>query len=169
MSNSLPAGDYSPFRMSFRDASDEVGFFGGYGELVTEEDYDAQRAAFVAFVTAVDGITIGQIVETEYAGILTVVNPIAVPTNPVAQRENKLLVRYYDAINFAKFTLSIPTINLTNLVFEADARDFVSKTLWVGGGTNMSTFVTAFQAFAKNPLTGNATVIKSLQFVGRNT
>lgn len=163
----LPAGTYAPWSITFRDATDEIGNMGAFASVLTAANFDSKRADFTAFVTAVDGITIGQIVKHAY-GIETVVNPIAIPTSAAAQRENKLLVRYYDALTFERMTLTVPTVNLANLVFNTDAKDFVSMEQWVGGGTNMETFVAAFTSFVKNPRTGNNVVVQSLQYVGRN-
>lgn len=165
----LPAGTYSPFRIALRDKGGEIGSFGAYGKLVTAANFADQLTEFAAFVAAVAAITLGQIVDHEYAGILTIVNPVANASSASAQRENKLLVRFYDGTTFEKFTATIPTIDLPNLVFETDAKDFVSKTLWGAGGAVMTDFVAAWQSFVHAPRTDNLTVIESLEYVGRNT
>lgn len=164
----LPAGTYSPYRASFKDISKEIGTFRVFGLPLTETDFDANQAVAATFLNALNAITLGVIVETEY-GILTVINPVGFPSNPSAQRENKLLVRFWDVTTFEKFTATIPTIDLPNLVFETDAKDFVSKSAWAAGGAVMTNFVTAWQAFVVNPRTGNLTNIESLEYVGRNS
>jgi hypothetical protein len=167
----LPAGIYSPFSMSLKDRSKEIGVFSIYGKLLDAENFDANQTLATDFVGALNGITLGVIVETTY-GIQTIINPVGYPGSSSAQRENKVLVRYYDDTTFEKLTASIPTVDVPNLYFETDARDYVSKTGWAGSNTGsnaMTVFVAAWLAFVANPRTNNLTLIDSLEFVGRNT
>jgi len=164
----LPAGDYSPYRQSFRDKGGEIGSFGVYGLPLSAANFTAYIALAQDFQNAVEAITLGVVTQVEY-GILTIVNPISNASSPSAQRENKLLVRYHDATTLEKMTATIPTIDLPNLVFETDAKDFVSKTAWGAGGAVMTDFVAAWEDFVVNPRTENLTVIDSLEYVGRNT
>jgi len=164
----LPAGVYSPFSCSFKDISKEIGTMRVFGALLSDENWVDQQTLASAFIAALNAVTLGVIVEWTY-GNQVISNPVAFPSNPSAQRENKLLVRYFDNSTFEKLTATIPTIDLPNLVFETDAKDFVSKTLWAAGGAVMTGFVSAWQAFVVNPRTDNATTISALEFVGRNT
>lgn len=161
----LGAGTYSPFAASFRDKGGEVGTFRAYGLVMSEDDYDANQALRTSFVTALDAAVLGVLIQSDYGGELRIVNPVAKAASASAQRENKLLVRYYDSVTFAKFTASIPTIDLPQLVFETDARDFVSQ----ASPAFIVTLKSTWQAFIVNPETNNLTVIDSMEFVGRNT
>jgi len=164
----LPAGAYSPYRLSLKDISKEIGTFSVYGLLLDAETWDDNQALATSFFNSLNAITLGVAVEQEY-GTLNILNPVGFPSSSSAQRENKLLVRFYDSTTYEKFTATIPTIDTPNLVFETDAKDFVSKTVWGAGGAVMTTFVTNWQAFVVNPRTNNLTTISSLEFVGRNT
>jgi len=159
----LPVGTYSPFRISLRDKSNEVGSFSAYGFLLTAENFAAQLALATTFRQKLEAITLGVTTQMEY-GILTVVDPVSLPVSPSAQRENKLLVRYHDAVTLKVMTATIPTISLPSLVFLTDANDFVDLTT----PSFMSGLVTAWEDFVTNPETGNLTIIDSAQFVGRN-
>jgi len=162
---SLGAGTYSPIEISLRDKGGEVGTMRAYGITITEADFDDDQTLRTAFVTAIDGATLGQLIQSNYGGELRIVNPVSKASSASAQRENKLLVRYYDSVTFEKFTSTIPTIDLPNLVFETDARDFVSK----ASPAAIVALVSAWQAFIVNPETQNLTLIDSLEYVGRNT
>jgi hypothetical protein len=160
----LGAGNYSPFEASFRDKGGEVGNFGVYGLLQNEDDFAANNTLAEALNTALNNATLGQEVQWSYGGIQTIVNPSGKASSASAQRENKLLIRYHDAVNLKVMTATIPTIDLPNLVFETDANDFVS----LSSPSFMSGLVTAWQAFVVNPETNNLTIIDSAQYVGRN-
>lgn len=160
----LGAGVYSPFSISFRDKGGEIGTFGVYGLALDDTSWVANQALAATFVAKLEAATLGVTVKWVY-GNETVVNPVSKAASASAQRENKLLVRYYDDTTFAKLTASIPTIDLPNLVFETDANDYVSKST----PTAISDLVTAWQAFVVNPVTGNLTIIESLEFVGKNS
>lgn len=173
---SLPIGAYAPFNISFRDKSGEVGNTSGFGILPEDLEDPIDMAlvitAFSNFILSLQAITLGTVIKWRYF-VETLNDPVTLPASPSAQRENKLLVRYHDSVTLEKATLTIPTIDLPNLSFETDAKDFVSKTVWVAGGSVMTDFVTRFQAFVRVPrpddIVSNPSVIDSLQFVGRNT
>jgi len=177
----LPIGLYQPFTIAYRDKGGEIGTMSGYGPLVdlTESDPEILQDAIIAadlawdtFLLATNAITLGVTVHAHYIQDL-LINPVSNAASASAQRENKLLVRYHSATSLQKATMTVPTIDLPNLVFETDAKDFVSKTLWTAGGTVMSDWVTAFQNFVKVPAPDDYTpelvVVDSLEFVGRNT
>jgi len=82
--------------------------------------------------------------------------------SPLAQRENKWLLRYHDATTFQKATVSIGTADLTEL---AGNSEFLVIT--AGAGLALKT---AFEAVVVSPYDASHTVIlDSVQFVGRNT
>lgn len=160
----LGAGTYSPFTASFRDKGGEVGNFGVHGILITEDDWAVDVGLGVAFLTALNAATLGVTVKWAYGGIETIVNPSGKAASVSAQRENKLLIRYHDAVNLKVLTASIPTIDLPNLVPLTEANDFMS----LASPAFMVALVSAWQAFVVNPETNNLTVIDSAEFVGRN-
>lgn len=160
----LGTGTYSPFEISYRDKGGEVGTMRVFGPVIDETDFTADVALAVAFVAALNAATLGQIISWQYGGGLTIVNPSAKATSASAQRENKLLIRYHDAVTLKVLTATIPTIDLPNLVFLTEANDFVSLI----SPSFMSGLVTAWEDFVTNPETANLTVIDSAEFVGRN-
>jgi len=81
-------------------------------------------------------------------------------TDPLAQRENKWLVRYHDT-SARKFTLELPTADLSLL---DTGSEFLDMT-----GTEAADFKTAFEAVAKSPVDQSAVTVDSIQFVGRRT
>jgi len=109
-------------------------------------------------------VTLGQLVQSNYGGELRIVNPVAKAASASAQRENKLLVRFFDSVTFKRFSYAIPTVDLPNLVFLSEARDFVDPTTPAA----VVALVSAHQAFIVNPETGNLTTIENLEYVGRN-
>lgn len=178
---SLAIGLYQPFTIAYRDKGGEIGVISGYGPLLDLEEpvaADLQTAIIAAdlawdtFLLATNAITLGVTVHAQYMQDL-LINPVSKAASASAQRENGLLVRYHSATGLQKATLTIPTIDLPNLVFLPEAEDKVSLTGWTAGGTVMSDWVTAFQNFVKVPVADDVTpelvVIDSLEFVGRNT
>jgi len=177
----LPIGLYAPFTLAYRDKGGEIGTVSGFGTLVDlteavaadlQTAVAAALAQWDAFVATTNAITLGVLVHSEYMQDL-LVNPVSNAASASAQRENKLLVRFHSAVSLQKATLTIPTIDLPNLVFLPEAEDKVSMTAWTAGGTAMSDWVTAFQNFVKVPVPDDTTpesvVIDSLEYVGRNT
>jgi len=85
-------------------------------------------------------------------------------TTVLAQRENKLLIRYHDTTTHKKFTVSIPTFDLTEL---PDHSEFLDITTAATPGNDLKV---AFEAIVVSPDDdSHAVVMDSAQFVGRNT
>lgn len=83
-------------------------------------------------------------------------------SSPLAQRENKLLLRYHGQTLNKKFRVSIPTFDLTVLMPNSEFVD-----LTTGAGAALKT---AFEAIVKSPNDATETVVlDSAQFVGRNS
>lgn len=163
----LGAGSYSPYAMSLRDHGGEVGTFGVHGLLISSANFTAYQALRDAFDAGIVGATLGVCIYSDYGGLYTIVNPISKAASVSAQRENKLLVRYYDVTTYELLTATIPTIDLPGLVFLSEANDFIQIS-----GTGTPTFITALIAawenFVVNPRTNNLTVVASMEYVGRN-
>jgi len=158
----LGAGTYSPFEISFRDKGGEVGTLSLYGIPVEPADETAMITAATAFKSALVAACLGQIIQWSYGGIQTIVNPSGNASSASAQRENKLLLRYHDATSFQKFTVSIPTFDLSLLENNSEFLDL--------GGTEGAALKSAFEAIVKSPAnSSNSVVLDSAQFVGRNT
>jgi len=125
---------------------------------LTAGNFAAQTGLVSTLYTAALDITLGSQAATN---VLAVATQSAVEnTNPLAQRENKWLVRYHDSAS-TKFTLEIPTADLSLL-------DGGTEFLNLADGGPIAAFVTAFEAVVKSPDDPTLSVtIDSIQFVGR--
>lgn len=130
---------------------------------LTAANLVAKTALISALETAVTGLVIGNLTKDE-----TVVNRITFTpgpaSSPLAQRENKWLVRYHDASNSKKFRVSIPTADLTLLLPHSEFIDITTA------ATPGKVFVDAFEAIVVSPDDdSHTTQVDSIQFVGRNS
>lgn len=160
---SLPPGTYQPATVSFLDAGNEIGTMSFYGSILTAGNIVSKTVSFAALVAAIEAITLGAKTRARYASDTTY--NAAQPTNGAA-RELKLLVQYRDSVTGAQFTTSIPTLDptLPAYVLNVNARDVIE----LDTPTEITDFITAFEAFAVNPLTGNLVTVYGLKVVGRN-
>jgi len=128
---------------------------------LTAGNYAAKSALIAALVTALEGITIGNPAKSETV-ILRDIISAAAASDPLAQRENKFLLRYHGATLNQKFQASIGTADLTQLMTNSE---FIDLT----GGTGAA-LKSAFEAIVQSPNdAAEAVVLDSVQFVGRNT
>lgn len=111
--------------------------------------------------TAIAAIVLGANNKREITYVRTDFEKIPA-SSPLAQRENKWLLRYHDATTFQKATVSIGTADLSELVGNSEFLVLTS-----GNGLALKT---AFEAVVVSPYDSTHTVIlDSVQFVGRNT
>jgi len=124
---------------------------------LTAANFTAQTGLISALFTAALDLTLGSQAGTRVLAVSTV--SAVENTNPLAQRENKWLVRYHDT-GGTKFTLEIPTADLSLLDTGTEFLDLA--------GTEAAAFKTAFEAVVKSPDDPTLTVtLDSIQFVGR--
>lgn len=160
---SLAAGNYSPASITYIDKSSEKSTLQMYGVLLTAANFDAQRTLWATLLAKIDILALGNKTRSVY-GIESIYVE-TIPSSNLAQRENKLLVLYQDVTTGQKLTMTIPTIDLEALSFLTGAGDNVA----IDTPTAVDEFVTAMNAFARNPATGNITAVYGLKFVGRNS
>lgn len=111
--------------------------------------------------TAINGLIIGVFGKDEITYSREVLSN-APANSPLAQRENKWLVRYIDETSNKKYQCSIGTADLTKLGSNSEFLDLAA-------GPGLA-FKTAFEAFAVPPDDpSHAVKVISVQFVGRNT
>jgi len=129
---------------------------------LTPANVASQETLMGNLATALAGIFIGRFVK-QTTTFARVQNGAQIPaTDPLAQRENKYLLRYHDATTFQKFTVSYGTADLS---VHLPNSEFVD--LAVDPGLAVKT---AFEAVAVSPDDStHAVVLDSIQFVGRNT
>lgn len=124
---------------------------------LTAANFTAQQGLISALYTAALDLTLGSQAATSELAVST--QSSVENTNPLAQRENKWLVRYHDTAG-TKFTVEIPTADLSLL---DTGTEFLDLT-----GTEAAAFKTAFEAVVRSPDDPTLTVtVDSIQFVGR--
>jgi hypothetical protein len=119
----------------------------------------ATTGALITLWGAIDALVLGHIASRRVTWSSTEPDDTVV-TNPLAQRENKWLVRYHDT-SARKFRVELPTADLSLL---DTGTEFLNL-----AGTEAAAFKTAFEAVAKSPDDQSAVVVDSIQFVGRRT
>lgn len=128
---------------------------------LTAANYVAKSALITALTAAVDALILGN-VNKDVTTILENIASLAPAATQLAQRENKLLLRYRDGATNQKFTVSIGTFDLSKLPLHSEFLD-----LTAGDGAALKA---AFEAIVVNPLTAaNPVTLDNAQFVGRNT
>ena len=144
----------SKLRIPFKDYTSENSTASVYVEdAITDGD-------ITVLVNAVEGLTVGGrqtavlvIEEDKDAGTP---GPAA---SPLAQRENKWLVRAVDDVTSRNVQIEIPCADLTLL---DGGTDFLTI-----GGTEAAALVAALEASGLSQ-DGNAITVNTIQFVGRN-
>lgn len=121
----------------------------------------AQQALHTALFNALEGITLGNPLKHETVLSRDILSAVA-SADPLAQRENKWLLRYHGATLNEKFQASMPTADLSQHMTNSEFVD-----LTAGNGLALKT---AFEAVVRSPGdAAEAVILDSVQFVGRNT
>jgi len=129
-----------------------------WATTLSAANFTAQTGLAAALWTAALDITLGSQSSTRLLAASTL--SAVENTNPLAQRENKWLVRYHDTAG-TKFTVEIPTADLSLLTL---GTEFLN----LDDSGPIAAFVTAFEAYAKSPDDPTLSVtVDSIQFVGR--
>jgi len=129
---------------------------------LTPSNVAAQETLVGNLLTALAGIVIGRFVKNETVYARNQTGPQIPADSNLAQRENKWLVRYHDAVSYQKMSRSFGTADLTLL---ADNSEFLVLTSGAGAA-----FKTAFEAAVVSDYdASHAVVVDSVQFVGRNS
>lgn len=154
MANDVPTNQLT---LGFVDASREASSM----QLNTRAlaDYATYLAAVQALESGLTAMTTGTL--RERASLLTTRLSNTIPAQP-SSREIKLLLRYSDNVTQRVYTTSIPTIDVSQLVFLGKT-DFVDIT----APANMVSLINAFQALVASPV-GNAVTVFEAERVGRN-
>jgi len=126
---------------------------------ITAANYAAQTTLYIALFNGVAGLTLGNVAKQSVVASVTEPD-VSIPTNNLAQREVKWLVRYHDTSG-RKFRVELPTADLS---LRENNSEFLDLT-----GTEAAAFVDAFEAVAVSPADQSAVVVDSIQSVGRNS
>jgi len=129
---------------------------------ITAANFTAQAALHAALINALEGITIGNPFRSQIVSNREQISSVG-SNDPLAQRENKWLLRYHGSTLNQKFQVSLATADLTQLV-GTDHTEFLD----LSGGTGAA-LKSAFEAVVRSPDDGSeAVVLDSVQYVGRN-
>jgi len=146
--------------ITINDYSNEKSTFQVNSIVLTAGNFAAESTEATALVTAVEALTIGEVVKQTLNQI--VLDSPATPSNVYAQREVKWNVSYIGDSSGKLFSLEIAAPDLTdNLVDNTDLADLSS--------TDWAAFIAAFEAFARSPDDLAETVtVTAARLVGRN-
>jgi hypothetical protein len=123
----------------------------------------AQQTSMSALRAAIQALILGlQVQESVVYNRVNLGAPGLGAATKQAQRENKWLIRYYDAVDFTQYSFEIPTADLSLL---PTASDHVNLVAPVAGP--WTAFKTALESVMVSP-NGNAIVATEAIFVGRN-
>jgi len=161
----MPAlGTRSFFDVTLRDATGEPTTTRFFGTPLTALDFSVQVGLQGALEAAIDDITLGEIAKDQFGVSNTISN--AIPTDPTAQREMKLLVQMQGVTSEQPFTFTVGTIDPSVLAFIPGGGDAVP----LDASAEIIAFVSAVNGYVKNPNnTAEAAEVVGLRFVGRNT
>lgn len=132
---------------------------------LTAVNIDAEYADAITMQTALDGVSRGKILKREQTA-KTSPQAVGAATDAEAQREEKALVKYYDATTFQRATCEIPAVDMTTQLaghpgyFYLENQSGSEEAEWTA-------FVAAFEASVPGP-GGNAAVVEAVLHVGRN-
>jgi len=143
------------------DFSNEKSGVTVYNGAITAVSIAGFLTNFGALRTAIEGITLGTMHQEAWIGDRELISN-TLPTNAEAQREKKWLVTYTGNTSGKKFTLEIPTADLTGrLVSGTDLANL--------SNTEIAAFITAFETIARSPDNDEENVtVQTIKFVGRN-
>ncbi|HZZ99080.1 MAG TPA: hypothetical protein VFG51_04045 [Candidatus Saccharimonadia bacterium] len=150
----------SPALLSGIDAGNEAWSFSVYGTVLTAGNMAAKEALFATLVDAAMALVLGAKKTTYYGN--EVHFAYTQPTNGAA-REIALRVSAKDATTQERFSYRLPTIDPTipEYIENVDAKDAIK----VDAPSTVVDFVTAFEAFAVSPVTGNPLGVYGLRVV----
>jgi len=146
--------------LSYLDYSNESSSFTVSAELRDDTNFDAQVTLSDALITATNALTLGNLNNQFFTqGEWSLAS---LPSDVLAQRENKWLVKYEDATTGKKYNVELPTADLANGHLQTNSDEAnLADAEWVA-------FIAAFEAYAVAPDTGNAVNFISARFVARN-
>lgn len=173
MSRRLFNGTFHEVEISYWDKSQEVGRFEAETAVVTATivstdvvNFTAQADAWALLVTAMNAIVLGLPRLNRWVNTVVVnANPAKSAIDQSAVREIKLKFLYIDNTTQQRYECTIPTLNLTKVVYlPLIGNDAVS----LSSPTEMTNLITAFQGVIVAPATGNPVTIIAAEVVGRN-
>lgn len=148
---------------TFLDATGEKSSFKLHNGAITATSIAGFLTDYAALKTALDNMTVGTLSNDQWVGDASEIST-TLPSN-LAQREIKLLIVYKGNTSNRKYTVTVPTLDLTKVQFMPGARDAVSLT----APAEMAALVNAMQTIGRSPDSDTETItVLSARVVGRN-
>jgi len=163
-----PLGSTHKASITYGDHTEETSKFEVYVGAITALSIAGFLTAFGNLQTAADALALGTVRKQQWIGDDSTISN-EWPTSPLAQRENKLEIQYMDDVTEEIFRVTLPTVDLTKLVFVPGGGDNV---LFAGdaASTEVKNLVTAFEAIGRTPRSdANSITVVGMRFVGANT
>lgn len=143
----------------YLDRSGEATSWSIEGVDLSSANYDAQETLIDNMRTAAAAILNGTLNRTTISTITD--GSSALPSDVAAQRELKIRLTYADNVNGRLFNAHLPCPDM------AHAAAGTGTDVWDITETEFAAFVTAFEAYARAPGTGNAVTVQGARLVGR--
>lgn len=148
---------------TFLDATGEKSSFKLNNGAITAASIAGFISDYNQLKAALDAMTVGTLHRDQWVGDSTLVSE-TLPSN-LAQREVKLLIGYRGATSNKKYTVTLPTLDLTKVQFIPGAKDAVSLT----APAEMVTLITEMQTIGRTPDDeAENIVVTYARVVGRN-
>lgn len=165
----MPAlGSVHKASVTLGDVSHETSAMEVYTGAITAVSIAGFLADLGDLQVATAALTIGTVRKQSWTGDLSTISNDW-PTDPAAHRENKLLIDYQDTVNEKPFTLTIPTIDFSKLVFIPMAGDNVYYRA-APASAELIAWVNAFEVLGRAPDNDQHTIeVIGARYVGRNT
>lgn len=145
--------------LTFLDETLENSAVGVYTQDATAGTFTSLNDLLDDLRDAIEAVSIGALVkEQRVLGEVAIANPA--PTDANAQREHKWMVVARDTVNNRVVSFEIPCANTALKVPASDLMNVSS-----GAG---ATLVSAIEAVARNPATGNPVNVEKIVYVTRN-
>lgn len=145
--------------IAYLDHSGERTSWSCEGVDLSSANYDAQDTLIGNMRTAAAALLNGTLNRTTISTIDD--GSSALPSDPAAQRELKIRLTYADNVNGRLFNTHLPCPDMSH-ASRAQGTDVYNIE-----ETEFAAFVTAFEAYARAPGTGNAVTVQSARLVGR--
>lgn len=160
--NDMPSGiaNEGLASLSLVDAGNERGTFKVFGTVLTAGNFVAQTGLWDTLIGTSMALVLGAKARMVYGNVHNY--DYDQPTNGAA-REIALLVQYKDGTTGQRFTAKLPTLDPTipDYIVSINAKDVIK----VDSPSAITDFITAFNAFVKNPYTTNACEVIGLKVV----
>jgi hypothetical protein len=148
------------YQRSLMDYDEELTQFRVHSTDLNAGNLAAQITLQSNLGTALNGVTKGTLQRIAYGN--EVISQSPAPVDDSAQREQKWMVRYHDAITNKKYRAEIGTADTSLL-------STVNKKIMDPASAEYIALVAAFEAFVTATDTDNAVVVDDIVLVHRNT